>query len=165
MTIGHVFQITEISTGKIYLEQSTRTEARIRHLFNKRFDPNYHKVKILYTSIGDPEQVRQELKVQFQRFQRQYNYETKPEDKVKPKKPDRRIGKPSPYSKKVLKVDDEGKPRALFNSVTEASRITGCNKSLISKVCNGERDYVEGRDAEGNKVICKFQWYNKLKDN
>lgn len=162
MVIGHVFQIIETSTGRSYIGRSTRTDYHLKQLFKKKFNPRDFRVKILFTSIGDEKQVRDELKVQYQRFLKQcdssLNDLTKKKPQPKPEKVDKRIGKPSPFSKKVIKVDEEGRPRAIFSSVSEASRITGCNKASISKVCNNQMEYAKGKDLEGNIELYRFQW-------
>lgn len=162
MMIGSVFKIIEIETGKCYVGRSTRMDYYIRKLFKKKFNPKEYRIKVLFTSIGNERQVRDELKVQYQRFLKQCDSSlddlTKKKPHPKPEKTDKRIGKPSPYAKKVIKVDDKGRPRALFNSVSEASRITGCNKSSIAKVCNNQLEYVKGKDAYGNIELYKFDW-------
>lgn len=58
---------------------------------------------------------------------------------VEPFKPelDRRV-------KSVIQLDIENVELRTFSSVSEASEITGCNKSSIAKVCRGERNHAGG---------------------
>lgn len=163
MVIGNIFQIENLRTRKSYLGRSLRMLNQIRNIFKKKdWNINDFRIKVLYTSISDNEkQVREELRIQYKRFLKQCDHslnENIAKEKPLPKKPDKRINKPSPYSRKVLRVDNTGRPRAIFNSVSEASRITGCNKSLICKVCNNQLDYVKGKDSEGNLELYKFQY-------
>ncbi|MEB8328320.1 NUMOD1 domain-containing DNA-binding protein [Flavobacteriaceae bacterium KMM 6897] len=46
--------------------------------------------------------------------------------------------------KTVLQMDQGGLVLAEYNSVTEASRITGISKTCISRCCRGERNYSGG---------------------
>ena len=46
--------------------------------------------------------------------------------------------------KKVLQYTLEGEFVNEFKSVAEASKLTGCNKSSIAKVCRGERKRCGG---------------------
>jgi len=46
--------------------------------------------------------------------------------------------------KEVSQLDIENNLIAVFSSVSEASKVTGCNKSSIAKVCRGERNHAGG---------------------
>ena len=161
MVIGHVFKIESLKDGKSHIGKSTHMETQIKKFFNSNgFTPDDWMIKVLYTSAStSKETVRQEFNVQYRRFKKQCDEEIGkryPQPKVP--KEDGRIGKESPHSKKVIRVDDEGIPKAIFTSVTDASRITGCSKSSISAVCNGNIPVVERKDKNGVTTIYKFQW-------
>jgi hypothetical protein len=44
----------------------------------------------------------------------------------------------------IVQSDDKGNEIAIFNSIAEASKLTGFNKSSIAKVCRGERNHAGG---------------------
>lgn len=46
--------------------------------------------------------------------------------------------------KSVIQLDIENVELRTFSSVSEASEITGCNKTSIAKVCRGERNHAGG---------------------
>ena len=46
--------------------------------------------------------------------------------------------------KSVIQIDLDGRTLYKYESVTEASKLTGCNKTSIAKVCRGERKSCGG---------------------
>ncbi|MEF3077848.1 NUMOD1 domain-containing DNA-binding protein [Winogradskyella poriferorum] len=46
--------------------------------------------------------------------------------------------------KSVIQLGNDNVELRRFSSVSEASKITGCNKSSIAKVCRGERNHAGG---------------------